>query len=152
MRSYFKVSTGIALLALSCGLSGCESDDKDRDLMAKMSGGQEVPKAGDPDGKGTAKIDLDEDERRVCYTLTWENIEKPDLAHIHKGKRGVAGPIVVTLFDKEQRGDSASDCVDDVRKELIEDILEHPEQYYVNIHNKKFPDGAIRGQLEKEPK
>jgi hypothetical protein len=152
MRRYFKVSTVIALLVLSCGLAACESDEKDRDIVARLSGGQVVPKDGDPDGTGTARFDLDEDEDKICYTLTWNNIEKPTEAHIHKGQRGVEGRTVVKLFDDPQSGNSKSDCVDDVSKDLIEDILENPEQYYVSIHNKVYPDGALRGQLEEEEK
>ncbi|MBA3400981.1 MAG: CHRD domain-containing protein [Actinobacteria bacterium] len=26
-------------------------------------------------------------------------------------------------------------------------IIDHPEQYYVNVHNAPFPGGAVRGQL-----
>lgn len=44
---------------------------------------------------------------------------------------------------------SVKGCVDDVSDTLIDKIADEPEDYYVNIHNEKYPDGAIRGQLEK---
>jgi hypothetical protein len=31
---------------------------------------------------------------------------------------------------------------------LARRIANNPQRFYVNIHNEKFPDGAIRGQLE----
>jgi hypothetical protein len=36
-----------------------------------------------------------------------------------------------------------------VRKALATNLREHPKAYYINVHNRPFPDGAIRGQLER---
>jgi hypothetical protein len=33
------------------------------------------------------------------------------------------------------------------RRSLIRQILDHPRRYYFNIHNARYPGGAIRGQL-----
>jgi len=32
---------------------------------------------------------------------------------------------------------------------VAKNILQHPEQYYVNVHNAEWPGGAVRGQLSK---
>jgi hypothetical protein len=32
--------------------------------------------------------------------------------------------------------------------DLLRDIAENPQNYYVNLHNARFPAGAVRGQLE----
>ena len=34
-------------------------------------------------------------------------------------------------------------------EDLIKEIRQNPANYYVNVHNADFPDGAIRGQLSK---
>jgi hypothetical protein len=118
-------------------------------LSARLTGEAEVPGPGDPNGVGSARIRLG--ERRVCFTLRWSRIAPPTAAHIHVGPPGVAGPVVVPLFaapgglPPELSG--VSGCVIGVDSALIRAIRRHPRQYYVNIHNAPFPDGAIRGQL-----
>ena len=33
---------------------------------------------------------------------------------------------------------------------ILADIAAHPENYYVNLHNSRFPGGAARGQLAED--
>jgi CHRD domain len=68
-------------------------------------------------------------------------------AHIHLGLRGEAGPIVAEL--KPPTDGSSSGCVA-VPRALSLELKEHPGRYYVNVHNDPYPDGALRGQLERE--
>jgi hypothetical protein len=42
----------------------------------------------------------------------------------------------------------ASGCTSVDRAE-IKEIIQHPEEYYVNVHNADYPAGAVRGQLSK---
>ena len=44
---------------------------------------------------------------------------------------------------------SSSGCVEDVDRTLIKDIIQNPDNYYVNVHNAAFGAGALRGQLGK---
>lgn len=118
-----------------------------RPLEATLSGENEVPEAADPDGSGSAEITLNLGQQEVCYELSVENIAEATLAHIHSGAEGVNGPPVVTL-DPPASG-SSSGCVSEVSKEIIQNILKSPSDYYVNVHNAEFPGGAVRGQLTK---
>jgi hypothetical protein len=116
-------------------------------LKANLKGANEVPGPGDTDGRGKARIRVRPAAGTVCFRLRWNNIaEPPTKAHIHKGAKGVAGPVVVTLFDGTATNKG---CVTGLDTALLRDIKQHPRQYYVNIHNAEFPDGAIRGQLKR---
>ena len=112
-------------------------------LTVKMTGKQEVPKAS-PTGSGTAKITLDPGKGRICFRLTWSKIGSPTASHIHQGAKGKSGNVVVSLFDNPPAKHSG--CVP-AKKSLIAAIQKKPGTYYVNIHTKKYPMGAIRGQL-----
>jgi hypothetical protein len=35
-------------------------------------------------------------------------------------------------------------------KDKIKHVMQNPANYYVNVHNAEFPDGAVRGQLGKK--
>jgi hypothetical protein len=130
-------------------------------LKATLAGTSESP-PNSKGGKGSALVTIDTSQREVCYALTVTGIELPALkAHIHKGVTGVNGPIVVNfnppLAATPTAGTptpppnttygAASGCVPNVDAALLQDLLAHPANYYVNVHTTDFPDGAVRGQL-----
>ena len=74
-------------------------------------------------------------------------------AHIHEAPAGDFGDIVVPLFEGAEFDGTHefSGCVFDINRGLIKDIRQHPDDYYVNVHSTPdFPNGAVRGQLEKK--
>jgi hypothetical protein len=115
-----------------------------------MTGAQERPQRGDPDGRGVAEI-APRAPRGFCYELEWSKIGRPTAAHIHRGRAGVAGPIVVPLFVTPQRGTQKQACLrsSSVSNTVKNALLANPGNYYVNIHNATYPAGAIRGQLRR---
>ncbi|MEJ7705989.1 MAG: CHRD domain-containing protein [Nocardioidaceae bacterium] len=72
------------------------------------------------------------------------NGDRNGTAHIHRGRAGVNGDVVVDLTGSVTDG---ANCARGVRKALIRKIIEHPRRFYFNIHNRAYPAGAIRGQL-----
>jgi CHRD domain len=114
-------------------------------LEAQLTGEQEVPGPGDPNGRGEAEVKVF--EAKVCYSLTVKRIAPATAAHIHRGVRGVAGRIVVPL--RAPTDGSSSGCVG-ISRSLASNLKEHPARYYVNVHNRPFPDGAVRGQLHRD--
>lgn len=115
-------------------------------LTTDLNGAEEVPGPGDPDGSGFAEFTLNQGQGTITYELTVSNIEPAMAAHIHEAPEGVAGPVVVSLVPPTAGSSSGVAVVD---PELIKDIRKNPENYYVNIHNRTYPRGAVRGQLGK---
>jgi hypothetical protein len=139
---------GLTLVLAPAAVSVAEDDDLQagRPLATSMTGAQEAPGPGDPDGSGQATITLNHGQGQVCWELTVENIGTATAAHIHKADAGDPGPVVVPLSAPAEG--SSKGCAD-VARELIKDILQDPDDYYVNVHNAEYPNGAIRGQLGK---
>jgi hypothetical protein len=111
-----------------------------------LMGDAEVPGPGDKDGRGTATLTLNPDKGEVCYSLTVANIQEATAAHIHEGAVGKAGAVKVAL-DAPKTG-TVMGCKQ-VDTSLIAAIMQNPANYYVNVHNAEFPQGAVRGQLTK---
>jgi CHRD domain-containing protein len=100
----------------------------------------------EPNAKGTAVLRLRKDAGLVCYRLHAESVTLPTAAaHIHKGAAGTNGPVVVPFTAPGDNGNS-SGCAT-ATAALIDEILATPSGFYVNVHTKEHPGGAIRAQL-----
>ena len=111
-------------------------------VSAKLAGKAEKP-AGDPNGSGIVVLHLDANKGKACWDFAKvKNIGTPQSAHIHKGKAGKVGAVVIPLGGAYK----AKGCIA-ASKSVVTEIEEYPNQYYVNIHNAAYPNGAIRGQL-----
>ncbi len=141
-------------------------------LVAELNGREEVKTdatdssiVGDPNGRGEAYVfGIDGDPTTLCYIIEVDKIQLAGTAtapggatgmaaHIHRGARGTNGPVVANLagpFDG-----NAADCLTELEAgkfpgdpvDIVQEILNNPEDFYVNIHNPEFPGGAVRGQL-----
>ncbi len=103
---------------------------------------------GDPDGSGTASITVNVGQRRVCWDIDTSHLGTITRGHIHKAPAGTAGAIVVGFFEATAV-DLHGCTTTDVDRALLADIIQHPQDYYVNVHTSDFAAGAIRGQLAK---
>jgi hypothetical protein len=112
-------------------------------LFFELSGSEEVPGPGDPDGDGAGTVELYPDGS-ICYAFDVQRLDTVTAAHIHTGAAGVAGPVAVPL-DLPVDGFS-SNCVD-IDPGVFAAIMSDPAGHYVNVHTTAYPDGAIRGQL-----
>jgi CHRD domain-containing protein len=121
-------------------LSGTSQDSFGRVFAVDLKGSTE------PNAKGTAVIRIRKDAGMVCYRLHAENVTLPTIAaHIHRGGPNVEGPVVVPFTEPGASG--TSDGCATAAAALIDEIIANPAGFYVNVHTKEHPDGAIRAQL-----
>jgi hypothetical protein len=110
----------------------------------KLAGSAEVPK-GAPKGSGSAVVTFHGKTLQVCWRFSHlHGFTGATFAHIHKGGKGASGPIVVPLSTGKtflHKGCVKSSAT------LIKAMEKDPHGYYVNIHSKKYPGGAVRSQL-----
>ena len=100
----------------------------------------------EPNASGTAVVRIRTDAPMVCYRLHAEGITLPAVAaHIHRGAAGVNGPVVVPFTPPGADGNSAGCTSSD--KALLDEIVANAAGFYVNVHTKEHPAGAIRAQL-----
>jgi hypothetical protein len=142
MRKFIAIAAAAGVLVLGAGLALSGG----RPFTTTMTGEQEAPGPGDPDGSGTARIVINPGTGELCYELTVEGIDTVTGAHIHEAPPGEAGDVVVPL-EPPVSGESG-DCIT-ISRELALEILRNPEDYYVNVHTENYPAGAIRGQLSR---
>jgi len=118
----------------------------DQMVTVALSGAEEVPDPGDPDGTGTATVTFKSGSGEVCWDMKVSNITLPSIgAHIHEGARGVAGPVAVPLSAPDANGVATGCTKPDAA--LMTRIMQNPENFYINVHSTDFPAGAVRGQL-----
>lgn len=110
----------------------------------KMTGKAETPK-GPPSGTGAAVVTVHGKTDKLCWRFAHlKGFSAPTLAHIHLGPAGTSGNVVVPLSGAAKFKDKG--CVR-ASPTLLKAIEKNPHGYYVNIHNKKYPGGAVRSQL-----
>ncbi|MEU4407400.1 CHRD domain-containing protein [Streptosporangium sp. NPDC023963] len=84
---------------------------------------------------------------RFSYLVAWRKTGGPTAFHIHRGRAGANGPVVINLLAKgDVRGNFARGSVL-VKGGLLRDIRNDPRKWYADLHTAHSPDGALRGQL-----
>ncbi len=138
-----ETSTSVPGDASLARLGGAEQGGKL--LTTTLSGAAEFPGPGDPNGTGTARVTINLGQSTLCYELAVSNIAPASAAHIHEGAAGTSGGVVVGLNPPTSGTSSGCSVID---AELAKEIAKDPADYYVNVHNAEFPNGAVRGQLK----
>jgi hypothetical protein len=146
-RTRRSIAAVVAVSAVAGGLATSGVASAADTLTARLTA------AAEPDGgkgSGSARLTLDRDRGRVCFRIQLKGTGPVVAGHIHKGRRGEAGPVFIALFDGATRRPRG--CVnagDGVTKAQIRAVVRNPRGYYVNVHSEEYPDGTARGQLRK---
>jgi len=141
------IAVFVAVLGLS-GLAMAASAGEKYSLTAKLTASQEVPKpvgtkAG-ATGNFTATLVEKGESKKLTWKLTFSNLTGKALAaHIHKGKKGKAGAILVPLCGPCKSGQKGSAQLTEAKVKVIE-----ARNAYVNVHTAKNGAGEIRGQIK----
>lgn len=137
---------GALVAALAMALIFVLPTAADTNLTTVLSGDAEVPGPGDDGGSGVAIVDV-ATAGEVCFTIEYTVTSGVTTAgHIHEAAVDAAGPVVVTLYDTADNDGFVEGCVT-IDPALAADLEANPADYYINLHNTDFPNGAIRGQL-----
>ena len=119
--------------------------------------GDEVPvcHAAAPGAQGTANVTLSPDESSLTATVNYSGLSGPaTAAHIHAGKAGVAGPVVLPfggdLSSPITKTFTAADYV--AAPNAPPDFPSFVQSLksggaYVNVHTAACKPGEIRGQI-----
>jgi hypothetical protein len=165
---------GSAALAL-----WCVSVAKAEQFSAKFSGFEEIGALGAGEtgailspGQATLDLTLDRQSQALAFTLTYSGLSSVSQAHIHFGKRHVAGGIMVffcsNLPNPPAGTQSCPTSAGTVSGTITAaSVIAVPGQNitagdfdaltqallsntaYGNIHTSKFPAGEIRGQIRR---
>jgi Tol biopolymer transport system component len=119
-------------------------------LQARLSGAKVSPTVGDPDGSGRAQLQDDLVVGSLCYEVKVAGIQLPAKAVLFRGPAGTVGRKVVSL-GSIGFGGSVEGCLTGLSARVLDDLAQHPDNYYVQVANGEFRGGALRGQVRIQP-
>jgi len=142
-----RVTTGVAIAVFAGALAIPMLAVAGTGITAKLDAQEIVnPNGGDPNGSAKVRLKVNRVKQRICYRVKYTGLHKLTGSFIHKGDPGEIKRPIITLFEGNEKS-PVRGCVNDVRKRVVKRLKRKPELHYVDVDTKKYPDGAIRGQL-----
>lgn len=149
--------TGISTLTFA-------QQQQQQKFTAKLMGSEEVPPKSNTKATGNAEFLPSANGTMIDYSVNITNIDNVTIAHIHAGKTGENGPILVRLFKSAtpyvfrviggsyllaQGNLTSSDLQGLLDSKKISDLVNIMKngQLYVNVHTDQNTNGEIRGQI-----
>jgi hypothetical protein len=149
MRPTLVVTAALALAMTFAGLIVAAGQKDTFKLTTTLKASAEVPKPTRvlPGATGTftgTAVELAADKARLTWRLTYSKLTgRAMAAHIHIGKLGKAGNVMVPLCGPCPNGKRGAATISHAQLNTI-----RAGRTYVNIHTTKNPAGEIRGQVK----
>ncbi|MBL9141230.1 MAG: CHRD domain-containing protein [Phycisphaerae bacterium] len=117
-----------------------------------MSGSNEVPGPGDPDGSAVGTLTIDPGTNAISWNFNYSNLDALTGFHIHSGIAGASGGVVVNLGTATSGGaGTLIGSLPNQTNATINSLLAAPEAFYLNLHTTAYPSGAVRQQILPPP-
>ena len=138
-----KLAAAVSVVAVALIAAALASAGPAKEIMvgAKLDAMQEIPHVKNAHGTGTFTADIV--GSKLTWKLTFTGLTgAANAAHIHVGKKGTAGNVLVALCGPCKSGQKGTAKVSAM---VVRDIQKGLA--YVNVHTAKNANGEIRGQL-----
>jgi len=147
----------LAVLLAICAVVAVPALAASSKYKATLNGKSEAPQKTNSPATGSATFTIAANGKSISYTLKASKLTGPaQAAHIHFGKVGKAGPVIIAICAKPcslpKSGKLTSKQfakAPGVANFAAAVKAIKSGKAYVNIHTKKHPAGEIRGQIKK---
>jgi hypothetical protein len=163
MKRLSLFAVALALVAAGCSSSTTPSTTTPTKptFTATLSTANEVPPITNSEAgaRGDATITIDTTAASVTFVVNLSGFPAGtpiNIAHIHEGAAGIAGPVrVATTLAAGQvvltsGSGSFTSVMTGVDQALMQAIINNPAGYYFNAHSTLNAGGVVRGQLVKQ--
>ena len=140
-----KLTVKLVLAIAAVVLAGCSSMPAwmpgSGAIKVTLTGAEQVPPVS-VQGSGSGSFRVAEDGT-ITGSVTTKDVQGT-MAHIHRGAKGVNGPVIVPL---DKNGDTyTAPAGRKLTPEQINDLK--AGNLYVNVHTNRNKGGEVRGQLQ----
>jgi len=169
-----RITTFVAAVALvtMINVPSLAVADETSEFKAKLDGYQETPQTISTAGKGRFKARINGDETAIEFELSYRGLEGGPTsslrAHIHLGRPGLSGCIVIHLCGTGGKpacpaspgtveatltaADVVACSAGGIAAGELDEVIAamHAHATYVNVHNDTYPSGEIRGAIKEK--
>jgi hypothetical protein len=115
-------------------------------VISHLNGAQEAPDPVTTNATARASTTVNAAAKRLTINVHTTGLDDATLAHIHRGARGVAGPVVFELTKDATTPSQWSASVASFTDAQLQDYRDG--LWYVNVHTPANQPGEVRGQIE----